>query len=149
VNIVHLAWDVMVGLGTLLTLLAVWYGGSWLFRRRMPQSKLFLWIASAAGVASILALEAGWTVTEVGRQPWIVFDYMKVSQGATTNTGVWLTFLVILGLYIGVGITLVLILRGMSRRWRAQPQLAETEVPYGPREPLHIEAEAAEEVPVS
>src|SRR5262249_27032578 len=83
VNIVHLGWDVMIGLGTLLTLLSLWYGASWLFRRRMPKSKLFLWIASGAGVAAVLALEAGWTVTEVGRQPWIVFNYMKVSQGAT------------------------------------------------------------------
>ena len=74
---------------------------------------------------------------------------MKVSQGATTHTGVWLTFLVILGLYIGVGITLVLILRAMSRRWRAQPALAETEVPYGPREPVAKPDETEREVPVS
>ena len=42
VNIVHLAWDVMVGLGTLLFLLSVWYWLSWLFRRDMPKTKLFL-----------------------------------------------------------------------------------------------------------
>jgi cytochrome d ubiquinol oxidase subunit I len=148
VNIVHLAWDVMVGIGTLLTLLSLWYGASWLFRRRMPQSKLFLWIASGAGVASILAMEAGWTVTEVGRQPWIVNGYMKVSEGATTNTGVWVTFLVILGLYIGVGVTLVLILRGMSRRWR-EGREAESDVPYGPREPVPSPDVAEPEVRVS
>ena len=45
VNTVHLAWDVMVGLGTLLLLLSLWYGVTWLFRRNFPQSKLFLWIA--------------------------------------------------------------------------------------------------------
>jgi cytochrome d ubiquinol oxidase subunit I len=148
VNVVHLAWDVMVGIGTLLTLLSLWYGGSWLFRRRMPQSKLFLWIASGAGVASVLAMEAGWTVTEVGRQPWIVNGFMKVSDGATTNTGVWVTFLVILGLYIGVGVTLVLILRGMSRRWRAGRE-AESDVPYGPREPVPRTDVGDVEVPVS
>jgi cytochrome bd ubiquinol oxidase subunit I len=136
VNVVHLAWDVMVGLGTLLFLLSAWYGLSWLFRRRMPQSKLFLWIASGAGVASVIALEAGWTVTEVGRQPWIVHDYMKVGQASTTNEGVWITFLVVVAIYLAVGVTLVLILRSMSRRWRSQPALAETEVPYGPRPSL-------------
>jgi len=140
VNVVHLAWDIMVGLATLLFLLSAWYALSWLFRRRMPRSKLFLWIASFAGVAAILALEAGWVVTEVGRQPWIVFDYMKVDAAATTNQGVWITFLVILGLYTGVGVTLVLILRSMSRRWRAQPELAESEVPYGPPEPVKVGA---------
>ena len=149
VNIVHLGWDVMIGIGTLLTLLSFWYGAIWLFRRRLPKSKVFLWIASGAGVLAVVAMEAGWTVTEVGRQPWIVSNYMKVSQGATTHTGVWITFLVILGLYIGVGVTLVLILRAMSTRWRAQPALAETEVPYGPREPVEVPARTEQEAPVS
>jgi cytochrome d ubiquinol oxidase subunit I len=106
---------------------------------------LFLWIASGAGVMSVLAMEAGWVVTEVGRQPWIVSNYMKVEAAATSNEGVWLTFLVILGLYLGVAVTLILILRSMSRRWRAQPELAEREVPYGPREPV---PEPPPEVPV-
>src|SRR6478752_852760 len=60
VNVVHLAWDVMVGMATLLFLLAAWYALSWLFRRDNPKLKLFWWLAAAAGVASILALEAGW-----------------------------------------------------------------------------------------
>ena len=42
VNVVHLAWDIMVGLGTLLFLLTLWYWGSWIFRRDMPQSRWFL-----------------------------------------------------------------------------------------------------------
>jgi cytochrome bd ubiquinol oxidase subunit I len=135
VNVVHLAWDVMVGLATLLFLLSAWYGLSWLFRRDIPKVRLFLWLASGAGIASVLAMEAGWVVTEVGRQPWIVTDYMKVEQAATTNAGVWVTFLVILGLYIGVAVTLVLILRAMSRRFRADGT-DERGGPYGPREPL-------------
>jgi cytochrome bd ubiquinol oxidase subunit I len=67
-NIVHLCWDVMVGLGTLLFLLAVWYAVSWIFRRRMPASRWFLRAAAAAGVAAVITMEAGWIVTEVGRQ---------------------------------------------------------------------------------
>jgi cytochrome bd ubiquinol oxidase subunit I len=95
-------------------------------------------VASCAGVLSIVAMEAGWVVTEVGRQPWIVSNYMKVEDAATSNEGVWITFLVILVLYIGIAVTLVLILRSMSRRWRTQQELAETEVPYGPREPVDV-----------
>ena len=98
VNIVHLAWDVMVGIATLLFLLSAWYALVWLFRRDFPKPRLFLWLASGAGVASVVALEAGWVVTEVGRQPWIVYGYMKVEQAATSNQGVWAMFLVILGL---------------------------------------------------
>ena len=56
-----------------------------MFRRNFPQSKLFLWIASVAGVAAVLAMEAGWVVTEVGRQPWIVRNYMKVEEAATAE----------------------------------------------------------------
>ena len=92
VDTVHLAWDVMVGLGTFLMLLALWYGVTWLFRRDMPRSKLFLAIASAAGVLAVITMEAGWVVSEVGRQPWIVYNLMKVEDAATGNTGVWITF---------------------------------------------------------
>ena len=85
---------------------------------------------------SVVTMEAGWVVTEVGRQPWIVFKEMKVVDGATTNTGVWLTFLVVLGVYAVVGVTTILVLRGMSRRWRDAEGESERDVPYGPRAPV-------------
>jgi len=136
-NVVHLAWDVMVGLGTLLMLLSLWYGLTWLFRRDLPRTKWFLRIAATAGVLSVVTMEAGWVVTEVGRQPWIVFNRMKVEDAATGNTGVWLTFLGIIVLYLVVGVTTVLVLRGMGRRWRAAAgDVDETGVPYGPRGPV-------------
>ena len=145
VNTVHLAWDVMVGLGTLLFLLSAWYGLCWLFRRDMPRSRWFLRLASCAGVAAIVAMEAGWVVSEVGRQPWIVYNQMKVEDAATGNTGVWITFVVIAVLYVGLAITTVLILRKMSRRFREQG-LGDHEVPYGPRSP---ESEPRDRDPVS
>jgi cytochrome d ubiquinol oxidase subunit I len=135
-NVVHLAWDLMIGLGTLLMLLSLWYGITWFFRRDLPRTKWFLRIAATAGVLSIIAMEAGWVVTEVGRQPWIVFGHMKVEQGVTGNTEVWLTFIGVVLLYLVVGVTTVLVLRGMSRRWRADAgDVDETDVPYGPSGP--------------
>jgi len=142
VNTVHLSWDVMVGGGTLLFLLALWYGAAWIFRRDMPRSKLFLRIASGAGVLSIVVLEAGWVVSEVGRQPWIVYDLMKVEDAATGNTGVWVSFVSVVALYFGLGTTTILILRAMSRRYRRDRTFDETDVPYGPREPLVEPVEA-------
>lgn len=139
-NVVHLAWDIMVGLGTLLSLLSAWYGLSWLFRRDMPKTDWFLRVASGAGIAAILCLEAGWVVTEVGRQPWIVHNYLRVQQAATTNHGVWATFLVVLALYIGLGVTTILVLGDMSRRWRGAEGSDETEAPYGPRQPVRSDA---------
>ena len=140
----------MVGLGTLLMLLSLWYGAVWVFKRDLPKTKLF-WIAAAgAGVASILAMEAGWVVTEVGRQPWIVFDYMKVEEAATENEGVWITFLVIAAIYLVVAVTLVLILRLMARRFRAGESDVDDDVPYGPRAPAGSgPADEPDKVPVS
>jgi cytochrome d ubiquinol oxidase subunit I len=144
VNVVHLAWDVMVGMATGLLLLSLWFAITWLFRRRLPTTKWFLRIASVAGIAAILALEAGWVLTEVGRQPWIVTGFMKVEAAATSNQGVWLTFVVVVAIYLTVGVTTILVLRGMSRRWRqsgAADETDDTDVPYGPnrpQEPLEV-----------
>jgi cytochrome bd ubiquinol oxidase subunit I len=135
VDVVHLAWDIMVGLGTLLFLLTLWYWASWIFRRDLPKSKWFLRAAATSGVLSVITLEAGWTVSEVGRQPWIVYEKMRVEDAATGNTGIWVTFVGVLILYVGLGVTTVLVLRGMSRRARRQEVSDERDAPYGPVEP--------------
>ena len=131
VNIVHLGWDVMVGIGTLLFLLALWYAASWVFRRRMPASRWFLRAAACAGVLGVVCMEAGWIVTEVGRQPWIVYEYMKVEDAATGNTGVWITFVAVVLLYLAVAATTILVLRGMSRRFRQSGGFTDSDTPYG------------------
>ncbi|MBP2328695.1 cytochrome d ubiquinol oxidase subunit I [Kibdelosporangium banguiense] len=136
VNIVHLAWDVMVGFGALLFLLSVWYAGSWIVRRRMPRSRWFLRAAACSGVIAVIAMEAGWVVTEVGRQPWIVYEHMKVADAATSNTGVWATFIAVIILYIAIGITTILVLRGMSRRFSRADGFTDDDTPYGPSAPL-------------
>jgi cytochrome d ubiquinol oxidase subunit I len=136
VNVIHLSWDLMVGIGTALLLLSLWYGLSWAFRKDYPKSRWFLRIAATAGVLSIVAMEAGWVVTEVGRQPWIVYNLMKVEDAATANTGVWVTFVAVLVLYIALGTTTILVLRRMSQRYREQGRgevvFDEHDVPYGP-----------------
>jgi cytochrome d ubiquinol oxidase subunit I len=134
-NVIHLAWDIMVGLGTLLFLLSVWYAASWALRRRMPASRWFLRISAASGVLAVVTMEAGWVVTEVGRQPWIVYNLMKVESAATANPGVWLTFLVVTLLYLALGITTILVLRAMSRRFRRTEGFTDHDAPYGPRAP--------------
>ena len=96
--------DVMVGLGTLLFLLTLWWWASWIFRRDMPKSRWFL-RAAASGVLAVVTMEAGWTVSEVGRQPWIVYEKMKVEDADTANTGVWITFFRVVLLYLGLGMT--------------------------------------------
>jgi cytochrome d ubiquinol oxidase subunit I len=132
VDVVHLGWDVMVGLGSLLFLLSAWYAAGWLFRRRMPDGRWFLRAASCAGVLAVVTMEAGWVVTEVGRQPWIVYDLMKVEDAATANAGVWVTFVAVVLLYVALGVTTIMVLRSMSRRFRRGGGFVDHDVPYGP-----------------
>ena len=122
-------------LGTLLFLLSAWYGLSWIFRRRMPASRWFLRAAAASGVLAVICMEAGWIVTEVGRQPWIVYGIMKVEDAATANTGVWVSFVAVVVLYLALGITTILVLRGMSRRFRRAGGFTEHDAPYAPSAP--------------
>ena len=70
-------------------------------------------------------------VSEVGRQPWIVYNLMKVEDAATANTGVWVTFILVVALYLGLGVTTILVLRNMSRRFRAQTTSTITTCPTG------------------
>ena len=92
---------------------------------------------------SILAMEAGWVVSEVGRQPWIVYEHMKVEEAATASTSIWITFVAVVVLYVGLGVTTVHVLRQMSRRYREQDagggrdrDRDGSDVPYGPSKPL-------------
>jgi cytochrome d ubiquinol oxidase subunit I len=80
-------------------------------------------------------MEAGWIVTEVGRQPWIVYGIMKVEDAATGNTGVWVSFCVVVVLYLAVGTTTILVLRGMSRRFRRTGGFTDHDAPYAPSAP--------------
>jgi cytochrome bd ubiquinol oxidase subunit I len=131
-TLLHLAFDTMVGIGTLLLLLAIWYALALWRRRSLPQSRWFWRAASVAGVAAIVALECGWIVTEVGRQPWVVHGYLRTEDAVTDNDGLWLTFALTLLLYAALGVGTVLALRALSRRWRRQ-DLEEQDVPYGPQ----------------
>ena len=134
-TMLHWAFDIMVGVGTALMGLALWLGATWLFRRDMPRSPWFLRATAVSGVAAIVALECGWIITEVGRQPWIVYGFMRTEDAVTDASGVWVSLGVVLLLYAAVGTATVLVLRAMTRRWRTA-ELDESEGPYGPRPDL-------------
>ncbi len=86
-TIVHLAWDTMVGIGTALVVLATWGLILRLRRRDHADARWFLRAASLAGIGAIVALEAGWIVTEVGRQPWVVYLVLRTSDAVTQSGG--------------------------------------------------------------
>ena len=128
-TMLHLSFDTMVGVGSLLFLLAVWFAIAWWRRRDLPGTPWFLRAVAVSGVAAVVALECGWIVTEVGRQPWIVNGFMRTSEAVTPAKGIWWVFGFTMALYIGLFTTAALILRSLSRRWR---EGVEEEVPYGP-----------------
>jgi cytochrome bd ubiquinol oxidase subunit I len=141
-TMLHWAFDTMVGICSVLILLGLWLGWSWLRRRDIPKTPWFLRAVAISGVLSIVALECGWIVTEVGRQPWIVYEVMRTEDAVTGASGVSITLAAVLLLYTALGVATVVILRAMSRRWR-EADVSEAEVPYGPRPSLGETVERA------
>src|SRR5215203_105838 len=133
-TLLHWCFDIMVGIGTALIALGAWLAFVWWRRRDIPSTPWFLRAVAVSGVAAVVALECGWIVTEVGRQPWVVYGVMRTEDAVTGASGVWVTFAATLALYTALGVATVLILRTMSGRWRSADE-AEVEVPYGPSEP--------------
>jgi cytochrome bd ubiquinol oxidase subunit I len=129
-TLLHLAFDAMVGIGTALLLLGVWFGWVWWKRRDFPRTPWFLRAVAVSGVASVIALWCGWIVTEVGRQPWIVQGYMRTEEAVTEAEGIWFAFAGVLAIYAALGTIAILVLRSMSRRWREEDE--DVEAPYSP-----------------
>jgi cytochrome bd ubiquinol oxidase subunit I len=145
VTLIHLSFDLMVGIGMFLLALAAWQGWWWWFHRRLLVTPWFLVPAALSGVAAVAAMESGWVVTEVGRQPWIVYRVLLVSNAVTPSSGVTVTLGVMLALYailtvISIGVPMI-----MSRRWRQGTPAEETteQVPYGPSRPWAVASPGA------
>jgi cytochrome d ubiquinol oxidase subunit I len=133
VTLVHLAFDVMVAIGMALLALSAWFGFVWWRRRDIPSSPWFLRATAASGVLAIVAMESGWVVTEVGRQPWTVVGHLLTRDAVTTSGNLWLLFLATLVLYGGVAGGTFYVLRVLRRRWREDgDDDLDSDVPYGP-----------------
>ena len=125
VALVHLAFDTMVGIGSALVLLAAWFGWVAWRRHRLPASKWFLRAVAVSGVGSVVAMEAGWIVTEVGRQPWVVYGLLKTSDAVNPAPGLSTGLPVIVAIYTLLTVVVVVVLRRMTRS---------TPVPAAPQE---------------
>jgi cytochrome d ubiquinol oxidase subunit I len=132
VTTVHLAFDVMVGIGFALLGLSLWFAVQWWRHRAVPENRWFLRAVAVSGVLAVSALEAGWVVTEVGRQPWTVVGVLLTRDAVTTSGNVWLFFSATLVLYAVVGAGTFYVLRLLRRRWR-EGDATDADVPYGPR----------------
>jgi cytochrome d ubiquinol oxidase subunit I len=130
VNITHLAFQSMIGIGTLLALgVTVFWVLRWR-RRDLLRNRWFLRFAVAAGPLAVLALESGWVATEVGRQPWTVYDVLRTVDAAGDNSGLWWVLTATVILYAAMTVGAYVVLRSMSARWRAGD--ADLPSPYAP-----------------
>jgi cytochrome d ubiquinol oxidase subunit I len=116
--LVHLSFDGMVGLGTFIGLVAAVFWFLAARRRSVPTGRLLLLGLIAAGPASVIAMEAGWFVTEFGRQPWIVYGVMRTSEAATSAPALGPTFALFIAIYTGLAITTGRLLLMLAARTR-------------------------------
>lgn len=131
-TLLHLAFDAMVGIGTALLALGAWFGIAWWRKRDIPETRWFLRAVGLSGVASVVALEAGWIVTEVGRQPWIVYEQMRTADAVTDAGGLWFVLGGAIVLYAAVGFVAFLALKRIARGDDIDD---DTDLPYSPPPP--------------
>ena len=115
VNVVHWAFQTMVGIGTLLAVLGVVYLAIWIWRKRLPESAWFYRALVVAGPLAVVALISGWVVTEVGRQPWVVYRVMRTTAAVTGAHGIPVGYGALTASYVLVACGLAWVLRRLAR----------------------------------
>ncbi|SDD20960.1 cytochrome bd-I ubiquinol oxidase subunit 1 apoprotein [Mucilaginibacter pineti] len=111
VAITHYAFQIMVGIGTLMMFIGIIYFIA-LFKKKSWFNKAwFLKLFIVATPAGFIALEAGWTVTEVGRQPWIIQGVMRTSEAVTKMPGIQYTFYLFTFIYFTLSVFVIFLLK--------------------------------------
>jgi cytochrome d ubiquinol oxidase subunit I len=114
--LVHTSFDGMVGSGffALLVALVFWFL-YWRQKRSVPQNRLLLLGVLASGPLTFLAIELGWMVTELGRQPWVIYGYLRTADAVTTAPWLNISFLVFSTIYILLAFALIWLLLRVAR----------------------------------
>jgi cytochrome bd ubiquinol oxidase subunit I len=115
VNVVRFAFQTMVGIGMLLALVGTVFVFVWLRYRRLPASPWFYRGVVAAGPLALVALIAGWITTEVGRQPWIVYNVMRTTEAVTGADGIPVGYATLALVYVGLAVAVAWVLTRLGR----------------------------------
>jgi len=113
VCVVHIAFQVMVGCGMVLATISLIVIGH--AARRRPLGRRMLMTIVAVSPLGFIALEAGWIVTEVGRQPWIIYGIMKTKDALTPMPGLWVPWLVFVTLYFVLSVMVIALMIRLFR----------------------------------
>ncbi|MDP1849851.1 MAG: cytochrome ubiquinol oxidase subunit I [Solirubrobacteraceae bacterium] len=116
VNVVRVAFQVMVGIGTFLAMLSALFLFVLIRRKRLPRSRWFYRALVVAGPASVVALIAGWVTTEVGRQPWVVYGVMRTEAAVTAAEGIPIGYPALAAFFACLLAAVWWILRRLARR---------------------------------
>ena len=109
--IVHWAFDLMVSAGVVMLILALWSVWLWGTRQRPIDHPCLLHALVAAGPLGFVAIEAGWVVTEVGRQPWVIYGVLRTEEAVTPMPWIAVPFVTFTGLYIFLAFIVMVLLR--------------------------------------
>jgi cytochrome bd ubiquinol oxidase subunit I len=110
VAIVHIAFQIMVAAGFALAGVGVLTAFLAWRKRGLPDARWLLWLLVAASPLGFIAIEAGWTVTEVGRQPWVVYNILRTADAVTPMPGLIVPFLTFTALYLFLAVIVVWLL---------------------------------------
>ena len=116
VDVVKLSFRTMVAIGSALAALGAWFLWTWWRHGRLPSSRWFHRALVVAGPASLVALVAGWVTTEVGRQPWVVYEVMRTEQAVTGAGGIPVGFAALALVYVGLFAIAAVMLRRLGRQ---------------------------------
>lgn len=128
---IHYLFDTMVTLGMALTGISLLYWVGTRFKWRFIRSRLFKWISALTGPMALIAIEAGWWLTEVGRQPWILRGIMRTPEGATTSDYVDQMLILFALIYIVLGIGTIVVMIRMFRKNPVERELKDREALQG------------------
>jgi cytochrome d ubiquinol oxidase subunit I len=111
VLVTHIAFQIMVGCGVAMMLVGLAFLGLWAKRRALPTDRPLLWAAALIAPLGVVAVEAGWTVTEVGRQPWVIYGVMRTADAVTPMQGLSCSLAMYTLVYVGLGVVVVALLK--------------------------------------
>lgn len=111
VAVTHIAFQIMIGLGTLMALTAVIVLLCWWRKPEYLTHPRLLKLLIVNGPAGVLAVQAGWVVTEVGRQPWVVHGYLRTADAVTPMPGVQYSLMLFTALYLLLGWVVIALLK--------------------------------------
>jgi cytochrome d ubiquinol oxidase subunit I len=107
---VHVSFQIMVAIGFAMTVVALWAAWRQWRSPSIAGSRVFLWVVAASAPLGFIAIEAGWFVTELGRQPWIIQGIMRTADAVTPMPGLIVPFLTITLLYFILAAIVILLL---------------------------------------